>query len=162
MKCLVRIEDPPKHWSDTPAGLRLVARNEKEDGVDGENWTVHDAAGKARWRDYAGTTAKGDGIDSVVSHSMEQARLAYGTLCLRIFQGPRGSNANPVTVRRFELARPHEVLVMWRVHPSAAAVHRKALTAHELPRTGGRQSASAGCNKNFSRTHIWRLDRYRL
>jgi hypothetical protein len=40
---------------------------EQEDGVDGENWTVYDAAGKARWKGYAGTTAKVDGIDSVVS-----------------------------------------------------------------------------------------------
>ncbi|MGJ7918781.1 hypothetical protein ACI48D_25340 [Massilia sp. LXY-6] len=40
---------------------------EQEDGVDGENWTVYDAAGKAKWKGYAGTTAKVDGIDSVIS-----------------------------------------------------------------------------------------------
>jgi len=40
---------------------------EQEDGVDGQNWTVYDAGGKAKWKGYAGTTAKVDGIDSVVS-----------------------------------------------------------------------------------------------
>lgn len=40
---------------------------EQEDGVDGQNWTVYDADGKAKWKGYAGTTAKVDGIDSVVS-----------------------------------------------------------------------------------------------
>lgn len=40
---------------------------EQEDGVDGENWTLYGADGKARWKGYAGTVAKVDGIDSVVS-----------------------------------------------------------------------------------------------
>jgi hypothetical protein len=40
---------------------------EQEDGVDGENWTVYDADGKTKWKGYAGTVAKVDGIDSVVS-----------------------------------------------------------------------------------------------
>jgi hypothetical protein len=40
---------------------------EQEDGEDGENWTVYDAGGKARWKGYAGTTAKVDGIEVVIS-----------------------------------------------------------------------------------------------
>lgn len=40
---------------------------EQEDGVDGENWAVYDANGKAKWKGYAGTTANVDGIDTVVS-----------------------------------------------------------------------------------------------
>jgi hypothetical protein len=40
---------------------------EQEDGVDGENWIVYDADGKAKWQGYAGTTAKVDGVDIVVS-----------------------------------------------------------------------------------------------
>jgi hypothetical protein len=40
---------------------------EQEDGVDGENWAVYDANGKAKWKGYAGTIAKVDGIDTVVS-----------------------------------------------------------------------------------------------
>jgi hypothetical protein len=35
--------------------------------VGGEDWTVYDADGKARWKGYAGTIAKVDGVDSVVS-----------------------------------------------------------------------------------------------
>lgn len=40
---------------------------EQEDGVDGENWAVYGADGKAKWKGYAGTIAKVDGIDTVVS-----------------------------------------------------------------------------------------------
>jgi hypothetical protein len=40
---------------------------EQEDGVDGENWTVYDVNGKARWKGYAGTVARTGGIDSVIS-----------------------------------------------------------------------------------------------
>lgn len=40
---------------------------EQEDGVDGENWAVYDADGKAKWKGYAGTIAKVDGVDTVVS-----------------------------------------------------------------------------------------------
>lgn len=40
---------------------------EQEDGVDGENWTVYDIDGKAKWKGYAGTTAKVDGIDTVIA-----------------------------------------------------------------------------------------------
>ncbi|GAB3442546.1 hypothetical protein NX773_11900 [Massilia solisilvae] len=40
---------------------------EQEDGVDGENWAVYKADGKVVWKGYAGTIAKVDGIDSVVS-----------------------------------------------------------------------------------------------
>jgi hypothetical protein len=40
---------------------------EQEDGVDGENWAVYDADGKVMWKGYAGTVAKVNGIESVVS-----------------------------------------------------------------------------------------------
>jgi hypothetical protein len=40
---------------------------EQEAGVDGENWGVYDATGKAIWKGYAGTTAKVEGGDIVVS-----------------------------------------------------------------------------------------------
>lgn len=40
---------------------------EQEDGVDGENWAVYDSSGKVRWKGYAGTVAKVNGIESVVS-----------------------------------------------------------------------------------------------
>jgi hypothetical protein len=40
---------------------------EQEDGVDGENWAVYDSDGTAMWKGYAGTIAKVDGIDSVIS-----------------------------------------------------------------------------------------------
>lgn len=40
---------------------------EQEDGVDGENWAVYGADGKTMWKGYAGTIAKVDGIDTVVS-----------------------------------------------------------------------------------------------
>jgi hypothetical protein len=40
---------------------------EQENGMDGENWTVYDADGKAIWKGYAGTITKINGTDSVVS-----------------------------------------------------------------------------------------------
>jgi hypothetical protein len=39
----------------------------QEGGVGGENWAVHDAAGKTIWKGYAGRLAKVDGRDTVVS-----------------------------------------------------------------------------------------------
>jgi hypothetical protein len=36
-------------------------------GVDGENWAVYDTTGKTIWQGYAGTLAKVDGVDAVVS-----------------------------------------------------------------------------------------------
>ncbi|MCS0589486.1 hypothetical protein ACFQ09_10245 [Massilia norwichensis] len=40
---------------------------EQEDGVDGENWAVYDTTGKLQWKGYAGTIAKINGIETVVS-----------------------------------------------------------------------------------------------
>jgi hypothetical protein len=40
---------------------------QQEAGVDGANWAVHDAAGKTIWKGYAGTLAKVDGMETVVS-----------------------------------------------------------------------------------------------
>jgi hypothetical protein len=39
----------------------------QEAGVDGEHWAVYDTGGKTIWRGYAGTVAKVDGMDAVVS-----------------------------------------------------------------------------------------------
>jgi hypothetical protein len=39
----------------------------QEAGVDGEHWAVYDTAGKTIWQGYAGTVAKVDGVDAVVS-----------------------------------------------------------------------------------------------
>lgn len=50
----------------SPAETKFLAI-EQEDGVDGENWAVYDADGKADWKGYAGTIAKVEGIDTVVS-----------------------------------------------------------------------------------------------
>jgi hypothetical protein len=49
-----------------PNGIEFLAV-EQEDGVDGENWAVYDTTGKTMWKGYAGTIAKVDGIDTVVS-----------------------------------------------------------------------------------------------
>lgn len=45
----------------------------QEAGVDGENWAVQDMTGQTIWRGYAGTVAKVDGIEMVVS-TFEQPR----------------------------------------------------------------------------------------
>jgi hypothetical protein len=50
----------------SPSEKKFLAIKQ-EDGVDGKNWTVYDASGKARWKGYAETTVKVDGADSVVS-----------------------------------------------------------------------------------------------
>lgn len=50
----------------SPTGKAFLAV-EQESGMDGEEWTVYDAAGNKLWEGYAGTTAKIDGIDTVVS-----------------------------------------------------------------------------------------------
>lgn len=56
---------------------------EQEDGVDGEDWVVYAADGKAKWKGYAGTIAKTDGIDTVVS-TLDQPRWTkHGELTAR-------------------------------------------------------------------------------
>ena len=65
-----------------PTGTAFLAIGQ-EDGVDGENWTVHDAAGKAIWKGYAGTIANIDGIDSVVSTFDRPRWTRQGTLAAR-------------------------------------------------------------------------------
>jgi hypothetical protein len=40
---------------------------EQEAGVDGENWAVRDMTGETVWKGYAGTLAKVDGVEMVVS-----------------------------------------------------------------------------------------------
>lgn len=49
-----------------PNGKEFLAI-EQESGVDGEGWAVYATSGKAMWTGYAGTVAKVDGIDTVVS-----------------------------------------------------------------------------------------------
>jgi len=50
----------------SPNGKEFLAV-EQESGVDGEDWAVYDMTGKTMWKGYAGTVAKVDGIDTVVS-----------------------------------------------------------------------------------------------
>jgi hypothetical protein len=40
---------------------------EQEAGVDGENWAIRDTTGKIIWKGYAGTIAKANGVEMVVS-----------------------------------------------------------------------------------------------
>jgi hypothetical protein len=54
--------DQPRSPVVSTAGGHTSARAEFDDVV-----AVYDAAGKARWKGYAGITAKVDGIDSVIS-----------------------------------------------------------------------------------------------
>ncbi len=50
----------------SPDHLQYLAI-EQEDGVDGETWAVYDGQGKKKWKGYAGTTDKSDGVEIVVS-----------------------------------------------------------------------------------------------
>jgi hypothetical protein len=68
------------------AGANEFLAIEQEDGVDGENWVVYDANGTAKWKGYAGTIAKVDGIDTVVStfahpHWTRQGELTARFVC---------------------------------------------------------------------------------
>jgi hypothetical protein len=56
---------------------------EQEDGVDGEDWTVYDISGKPIWKGYAGTVAKVDGIDQVVSTFVDPHWTPQGELTAR-------------------------------------------------------------------------------
>jgi hypothetical protein len=56
---------------------------EQEDGVDGETWTVYAADGKTKWKGYAGTMAKVDGIDTVVSTFDQPGWTKQGELTAR-------------------------------------------------------------------------------
>lgn len=50
----------------SPNGKEFLAI-EQEAGVDGEEWAVYDMTGKTMWKGSAGTVAKVDGFDTVVS-----------------------------------------------------------------------------------------------
>lgn len=59
---------------------------EQEPGVDGEHWIVRDRTGKTIWKGYAGTVARVDGVDMVVStfarpHWTRQGELAASFVC---------------------------------------------------------------------------------
>ena len=57
---------------------------EQEDGVDGENWAVYDIRGRAKWKGYAGTIAKVDGIDTVISTFDRPQWTKQGELTARV------------------------------------------------------------------------------
>lgn len=50
----------------SPNGKEFLAIKQ-EAGEDGEEWTVYDMTGRTMWKGYAGTLAKVDGIDTIVS-----------------------------------------------------------------------------------------------
>ena len=83
---------------------------EQEDGVDGEDWTVYDATGKAVWKGYAGAVAKVDGIDNVVSTFEHPQWNAQGELTARFVCA--SSKASGVVT----LARSSAGAWSWRGH----------------------------------------------
>jgi hypothetical protein len=56
---------------------------EQEIGVDGENWAVLDMTGKTVWKGYAGTTAKVDDGEMVVSRFDHPRWTKQGELTAR-------------------------------------------------------------------------------
>ena len=58
---------PAGHTVLFAPGANAFLAIEQQDGVDGENWAVYDPNGNVMWKGYAGTIAKVDGIDTVVS-----------------------------------------------------------------------------------------------
>ena len=79
--------------------LQTLLAAEQEDGMDGELWSVYDLAGKAKWKGYAGTTEKRDGVDMVVSTFERPEWNRHGELTARY--ACTGSPANGVvTLRR--------------------------------------------------------------
>lgn len=87
---------------------------EQEDGVDGENWTVYAADGKTRWKGYAGTMAKADGIDTVVSTFDRPVWTKQGELTARFVCA--SSNVQGVV----RLARSASGDWTWRGHAKCA------------------------------------------
>ena len=83
---------------------------EQEDGVDGENWAVYDANGKVKWKGYAGTIAKTDGIDTVVSTFDHPQWTTQGALTARVVCA--SSNAHGIVT----LVRSPSVDWSWRGH----------------------------------------------
>jgi hypothetical protein len=83
---------------------------EQEDGVDGENWAVYDTEGKAKWKGYAGTTAKVDGIDTVVSTFDHPRWTRQGELTTRFIC------ASSKTRGTVTLARSPSGNLSWRGH----------------------------------------------
>lgn len=72
---------------------------EQEDGVDGENWSVYDANGNAKWKGYAGTIAKVDGIDTVLSTFDHPRWNKHGELTARYVCGSSKSHGVVTLVR---------------------------------------------------------------
>lgn len=64
-------------------GAKEFLAVEQEDGVDGENWVLYAADGKVKWKGYAGTVAKVDGIDTVVSTLNQPGWTKQGELTAR-------------------------------------------------------------------------------
>jgi hypothetical protein len=55
----------------------------QESGGNGANWAVHDAAGKTIWEGYAGTLAKVDGMETIVSRFERPRWNRHGVLTAR-------------------------------------------------------------------------------
>jgi hypothetical protein len=56
---------------------------EQEAGMDGENWAVQDMTGKTVWKGFAGTLAKVDGVEIVVSTFKHPQWTRQGQLTAR-------------------------------------------------------------------------------
>jgi hypothetical protein len=56
---------------------------EQEAGVDGEIWAVQDMTGETVWKGYAGTLAKVDGVEMVVSTFEQPEWTKQGQLTAR-------------------------------------------------------------------------------
>jgi hypothetical protein len=87
---------------------------EQEDGMDGERWTVYDIRGKPIWKGYAGTVAKVDGVDSVVSTFAHPQWTQKGELTARF--ACTSSKTNGVVT----LARSPSGSWSWRGHAKCA------------------------------------------
>lgn len=87
---------------------------EQEDGMDGESWTVYDTGGKRIWKGYAGTMAKVDGVDHVVSTFAHPQWSRQGALTAR-FECLASKTSGVVT-----LARSSSGNWSWRGHGKCA------------------------------------------
>lgn len=83
---------------------------EQEDGVDGENWAVYNGDGKVIWKGYAGTVAKVNGIESVVSTFDHPQWNKQGELTARFVCA--SSKAHGIVT----LARSPSEVWSWRGH----------------------------------------------
>lgn len=66
----------------SPRGKMYLAI-EQNAGEDGENWSIHDRAGKTLWKGYAGTITTVDGVETVTATFDRPAWVANDRLTAR-------------------------------------------------------------------------------